>query len=567
MNYAILSLIDMAPQQYDLYLWRIYRNLGTISTAIGDYGEAVSYLQKSIVRFGEDKKSDPLHRASLHQCLADAYKGKQQLDNAETHYLLAWEVLKRQQASISGKAYLTTDLGLLYNSQQKFAQAVPYLRQSVEYWDQLNVPLPQADALADLAESYLGLGQYADAIATAQDALTKNQKVHAPTLTAYSVLVRAYGYQQEWKNAFDYQQRYNAKKQEQQQSVNQSESLRIKARFERERLQTAYRQERLLQNQRYQTLAKQADVDRLNGVFRTNELLRVAQTSDLKHQLETQQLRTMATQKQATIQQLNIDRLRLGLSAQKDVQNLLFAGIAIISLLGLWLLYYSIRLGRTNASLRTKNREIETALIRGQTIERKRVAVELHDRVSSLLGATKMTFQTIDVAVLSPRNVYESSLDLLNDVVTQVRQVSHNALPEQILQQDLTVSLKSLVRKLNRVERTVFSLTHEPGGTLPLTQEDTFNLYVMCLELCTNVLRHARANHAWIRLVWQDGWLAIQIDDDGTGANHPSEAGIGLQSIRERAAVIGAQFWLETGGQHGIKARIMLPLVSASAPG
>ena len=388
-------------------------------------------------------------------------------------------------------------------------------------------------------------------------------------LTAYSVLIRAYEHQQDWKNAFDYQQRYNAKKQEQQLAINQSESLRIKARFERERLQTAYRQERLLQDQRYQTLAKQADVDRLNGVFRTNELLRVAQTNDLKHQLETQRLRAMTTQKQATIRQLNIDRLRLGLSAQKDVQNVLFAGMAMVSLLGLWLLYYSIRLRRTNASLRTKNREIEIALIRGQTLERKRVAVELHDRVSSLLGATKMTFQTIDVAVLSPRNrnVYESSLDLLNDVVTQVRQVSHNALPEQILQQDLTVSLNSLIKKLNRVEQTVFSLTCEPGGTLPLTQEATFNLYVMCLELCTNILRHARARHARIRLVWHGNRLSIQIDDDGIGTVDPSEAGIGLQSIRERAAAIGAQFRLETGGAHGTTACIVLPLTTAAAPG
>ena len=59
---APLSLIDTALPRYGLYLWRIYRNLGTISTAIGEHGEAVSYLQKSIVWFDEDKKIDPLSR-------------------------------------------------------------------------------------------------------------------------------------------------------------------------------------------------------------------------------------------------------------------------------------------------------------------------------------------------------------------------------------------------------------------------------------------------------------------------------------------------------------------------
>lgn len=566
LNYKLLSLIDTAPGVYAMYYWRIYRNLGKISSAIGEYGEAVAYLQKSIAWFDKDQRIDPVHFASLHQYLADAYKRQRQFGPAETHYLLAWDLLNKCNPSISNKAYLTNDIGQLYNSQQKFAQAIPYLNQSVAYWQQLNAPLPQADALADLAGSFLGLGQYAGAIATAKEALARNQKVYAPMLTAYAVLISAYEHQQNWQRAFAYQRLYNAKKEEEQRAINQAESWRIKAKFDRERLETAYQQERLLQHQRYQTLAKQAEIDRLSSQYKTAEMRRIAQKNALKHQLETQWMRAVATQKQAsqqaTIRQLKIDQLRLSLSAQESLHQQLFTGFALISLLGLLLLYYSLRLRRTNAALRAKNREIEMALIRGQAIERKRVATELHDRVSSLLGATKMTFQTIDAAVLSPRNkqLYDSSLDLLNDAATQVRQLSHNLIPEQLLQQDLTTSLKSLVKKLNLAGKTAFSLTGEATGKLPLTPEAKFSLYVICLELCTNVLRHARAQHASIKLVRHDTWLAVQVNDDGIGIQHSMEAGMGLHNIRERAEAMGAQFRLEPGEANGTKVSILLPL-------
>jgi two-component system NarL family sensor kinase len=488
LNYRLLSLIETAPEVYAMYFWRIYRNLGQISISIGEYSEAVGYLQKSIDWFGKDKKIDPVHLAELHRILANAYKGQPQLNEAETHYLLAWSLLNQLgKVSISNKAFLSNDIGQVYNSQQKFAQAIPYLKQSIAYWEQLRAPLPQADALADLAVSYLGLHQYATAIATAKEALAKNQKVYAPMLTAYSVLISASEHQQDWKNAVEYQRLYNAKKGEEQQAINQTESLRSKAKFERERLETIYRQDRLLQQQRYQTLAKQAEIDRLNNTFKTTELRRLSQTRDLKHQLESQQLRTVATRKQATqqatIKQLHIEQLRLRLSAQESLRELLYVGIAIISSLGFLLLYYSLRLRRTNVDLRTKNREIEIALIRGQTLERK-------------------------------------------------------------------------------MEKTQFTLSGDPIGKLPLSLEVKFNLYVICLELCTNVLRHARAKKAQIKLVWYDKWLAVQINDDGIGMENLLAGGIGLDSIRERAETIGARFWLESGEGNGTKASVLLPLTT-----
>jgi len=496
LNYRLLSVVDANPKAFRPYYWRIYRNLGNINTALDQPAEAMLSIQKSIHWFANDPKGTAVQLADLHQLLANTYQQRKQLDKAETHYLLAWSMVNRAEASLSSKAYLTNEIGRLYNSRNQPDKALSYLKQSVAYWQTLHAPLPQADALADLAETYVGLRQYPKAIATANVALAQNKQVHATRLTAYAALIRAYEHQQNWKQSFLYQQLFNRTQQEQQQAINQAESLRSNARLERERVETTHRQE----------------------------------------------------------------RLRLNLVAQEKLRRQLIWGLSIISLLGILLLYYSLQLRRTNGRLLAKNREIQLALLKGQTLERKRVATELHDRVSSLLGATKMTFQTIDTDTLLPRNkqLYESSLTLLNDAATQVRELSHNLIPEQLLQQDLSVSLRILIRKLSLTGKTVFSINNHGAGSL--TPEATFNLYIVCLELCTNILRHAEAKEAYIWLERDRNHLLIRIKDNGVGFAEPSEPGMGHLNVRERAEAIGAEFWLESIPNRGTTAHLKLPL-------
>jgi two-component system, NarL family, sensor kinase len=59
--------------------------------------------------------------------------------------------------------------------------------------------------------------------------------------------------------------------------------------------------------------------------------------------------------------------------------------------------------------------------------------------------------------------------------------------------------------------------------------------YRIATEALTNTARHARARHCWIRLAC-NGTLNLEVADDGTGVHHPSASGVGLHSMRERAA-------------------------------
>ena len=79
-------------------------------------------------------------------------------------------------------------------------------------------------------------------------------------------------------------------------------------------------------------------------------------------------------------------------------------------------------------------------------------------------------------------------------------------------------------------------------------------------EALTNVVRHARARHCWIRLAIEQGALSLEIRDDGVGLPGERHVGVGLQSIRERAEELGGMCRIEADPAGGTRVLARLPL-------
>jgi two-component system, NarL family, sensor kinase len=83
--------------------------------------------------------------------------------------------------------------------------------------------------------------------------------------------------------------------------------------------------------------------------------------------------------------------------------------------------------------------------------------------------------------------------------------------------------------------------------------------YRIATEALTNTARHAHARHCWIRLGC-NGALDLEVADDGTGVHHPSASGVGLHSMRERAAELGGTCSVEFSPGAGTRIRACLPI-------
>jgi signal transduction histidine kinase len=84
--------------------------------------------------------------------------------------------------------------------------------------------------------------------------------------------------------------------------------------------------------------------------------------------------------------------------------------------------------------------------------------------------------------------------------------------------------------------------------------------YRSALEAFTNIVNHAGATACHIQVKTGDNFLLLEITDNGKGLNEDTRAGIGLTSMRERAAELGGACTVENIPSGGTRVHTTLPL-------
>jgi signal transduction histidine kinase len=228
----------------------------------------------------------------------------------------------------------------------------------------------------------------------------------------------------------------------------------------------------------------------------------------------------------------------------------------ILSLVGLLALGIIAYVFWNNQKLRTKNREIEEALLKGQNIERKRVAQELHDNLSAKISGIRMRLEAIepDFKAEKHKQIYDSSVIALAEVYTDVRLISHNLLPAELETKGLALALENLTTELNSLGKTHFSL--KIGQTVGrFTSKIEYELFSVVLELSNNIMKHSEAANAIIALDKIDHQLVLSVGDNGKGIQEKvNESGMGMKNIRSRIENLRGK--LQIINQEGVKVSI-----------
>ena len=102
------------------------------------------------------------------------------------------------------------------------------------------------------------------------------------------------------------------------------------------------------------------------------------------------------------------------------------------------------------------------------------------------------------------------------------------------------------------------------GPDLPLPTGLDLTAYRIVQEGLMNVTKHAAADHCTIRLAADDA-LTIDITDDGRGLPEAYAPGVGLRSMRERAAELGGACTIESNGT-GTRLSVSLPIYREEGP-
>ncbi len=265
-------------------------------------------------------------------------------------------------------------------------------------------------------------------------------------------------------------------------------------------------------------------------------------------------------------QLLQINDLNINIKEQEYRNRLLILGIvtSIAILIGLFFFYKAIQkksmeiylqnqrieelnkslefkvkertaeLSEANKELIKKNFEISEALFKGQSIERKRVAAELHDNLGSTLSALKWRLGALDSDNLSKKErvIYQSIMSMMNGAYEDVRNLSHNMLPKELAEKGLIGAIEKLVNDLNAVNKIKIEFVSK-GDFEEMKESMSFELYSICLELVNNAFKYSNATKMKIHLSIEGGKILFNLKDNGVGLEN-TEEGMGMTNIRKR---------------------------------
>jgi signal transduction histidine kinase len=215
----------------------------------------------------------------------------------------------------------------------------------------------------------------------------------------------------------------------------------------------------------------------------------------------------------------------------------------------------------------------ELASVRQQAIveERERIARELHDGVAQFIGYvnTKLTAARLLLQKGQVQKVDENLAQIEREVQNQSLDVRASILGLRIVSQSgvgLSVGLRDYIDQCNRMSDFMIALEIDPGvKAITLSAEVELQLVRIIQEALSNVRKHAVARQAQVRLLLDVGYLVVTIQDNGIGFNpwvwsSDQLAHFGLQTMRERAEMVGASLSIESEPGRGTTVTVRLKL-------
>ncbi len=216
----------------------------------------------------------------------------------------------------------------------------------------------------------------------------------------------------------------------------------------------------------------------------------------------------------------------------------------------------------------TERKRAEEALTQVREAERKRLARDLHDGVLQDLSYTAATMGLLmletEDAELEER--LQAAVDAIRRAATGLREVVNDLRIEDEEGQPFTETIESLVRRNRTMARNVEISLHVGEGvpSAPMGETAT-QVSRIVQEALTNARRHARAKKISVRLEMDGGDLLAEVSDDGTGFGAEARPGVGLGSMRERAALVGGELKTQSEPGRGTSVRLRVPLPRGTA--
>lgn len=229
---------------------------------------------------------------------------------------------------------------------------------------------------------------------------------------------------------------------------------------------------------------------------------------------------------------------------------------------------HAARLGEEAVRL---NRELQGSrerLVAAREEERRRLRRDLHDGLGpQLAGFTLRLDVAQNLLSRDPEGAGRILADLsarTQEVMADIRRLVYALRPPALDERGLVGALRQHAEAHPPGALRIAVVAPDDLPALPAAVEVA--AFRIAQEAITNVVRHANATICTVTLARADDALTVTIADDGVGLPAERRAGVGLHSMRERAAEIGGWCVVEPGERKGTVVRAWLPVGAGMAP-
>lgn len=206
------------------------------------------------------------------------------------------------------------------------------------------------------------------------------------------------------------------------------------------------------------------------------------------------------------------------------------------------------------------NKNLTRQLMQVQEQERAHLARELHDDIGQFLTGIQAQAYLVGQSIDKPDVVKPVTQQIVANceaVQNSFRQLIKDLHPVILEELGLQEAIGHLVD--NWRQQHDISAQLEIENPLPnFNDNSSTHIYRIVQESLNNIAKHAHAQQVLINIGVDHGQLILSLSDDGVGLSGSSQ-GLGLRSMRERAACLGGEFKVSSPGK-GVVVTVTVPL-------
>jgi signal transduction histidine kinase len=189
---------------------------------------------------------------------------------------------------------------------------------------------------------------------------------------------------------------------------------------------------------------------------------------------------------------------------------------------------------------------------------RAQVTRDLHDGAQQSFVIAVLDLQLAEQKAASDPDaaagLRDAALEQARTGIAELRDLAAGIHPGVLTDRGLGPAVQALASRLP----VPVAVVRTPGRRLATPVEAS--VYFFVSEALTNVVKHARAERAWVDIALQEDRLVVEVGDDGVGGALTTNGGSGLAGLADRIAALDGELTVTSAPARGTTLRAEIPM-------